>query len=328
MCVWRTAIRLARRGAGRDLHPRHVVSGRAVVDACRSTGAPRRRHPFEGLDKRIAANWLARSPPGAAGRGHRNDPATTTSSPRFTGCRGRWGGDGLGPLECAAGASPRTRSPPSERIPSRAPPNRAWRSANNRSSTRPTGWWPIPKPGRRTGLDGGADPDRIDVDVCPAPTSTVTGGFDAQGAGRTRARPGERVCLLSSAIQPLKAPDVCCWRGGSADSPFAATRFGCAAAAVLIVGGPSGTGLERLWTLIEQATNLASPTPSRSCRQPSDRLADVYRASDLFAIYQLFRLRDGWPSKAQAWNAGDRDPRRQTRSGRRRRAQWSARRRA
>ena len=54
---------------------------------------------------------------------------------------------------------------------------------------------------------------------------------------------------------------------------------------VLIVGGPSGTGLERPGVLIEQAARLGiSDAVTFLPPQPSARLADVYRASDLVAV--------------------------------------------
>jgi D-inositol-3-phosphate glycosyltransferase len=54
---------------------------------------------------------------------------------------------------------------------------------------------------------------------------------------------------------------------------------------VLVVGGPSGTGLERPDALIELASELGIASRVTFLPpQPADRLAQVYRASDLVAV--------------------------------------------
>ncbi|MFC9787355.1 D-inositol-3-phosphate glycosyltransferase [Rhodococcus sp. NPDC127528] len=126
----------------------------------------------------------------------------------------------------------------------------------------------------------GADPNRIDV-VAP-------------GADLTRYRPGDRgaaraelgldprelIVTFVGRIQPLKAPDVLL-RAAAALSE----REPSLPLRVVVVGGPSGTGLERPDSLIELAASLGiAARVTFLPPQPPDRLAQVYRASDLVAV--------------------------------------------
>jgi D-inositol-3-phosphate glycosyltransferase len=78
-------------------------------------------------------------------------------------------------------------------------------------------------------------------------------------------------------IQPLKAPDVLV-------RALAELRTQPEAIA-LVVGGPSGSGLDRPTALIELATALGVADRVRFLPpQAGDRLADVYRAADVVAV--------------------------------------------
>ncbi len=126
----------------------------------------------------------------------------------------------------------------------------------------------------------GALPDRIDI-VPP-------------GADLTRYRPGDRaaaraelglagheeIVAFVGRIQPLKAPDVLV----RAVAEALRRRPGRPLRA-LIVGGPSGTGLERPDALIELAADLGiADHVTFLPPQPPDRLVQVYRAADLVAV--------------------------------------------
>jgi D-inositol-3-phosphate glycosyltransferase len=83
-------------------------------------------------------------------------------------------------------------------------------------------------------------------------------------------------------IQPLKAPDVLLRAAAELRErdPEAGKRL-----IVAVVGGPSGTGLERPAALIELAADLGISDAVRFLPpQPGDDLADLYRAADLVAV--------------------------------------------
>jgi D-inositol-3-phosphate glycosyltransferase len=126
----------------------------------------------------------------------------------------------------------------------------------------------------------GAVPDRIDI-VPP-------------GADLTRYRPGDRatartelglasdeeIVAFVGRIQPLKAPDVLVRAVAEALRRRPGRKL-----RALIVGGPSGTGLERPDALIELAAELGiADQVTFLPPQPPDRLVLVYRAADLVAV--------------------------------------------
>lgn len=83
-------------------------------------------------------------------------------------------------------------------------------------------------------------------------------------------------------IQPLKGPDVLLRAVAElvARHPRAADRL-----TVAVVGGPSGSGLDRPRSLIELAASLGILARVRFLPpQPRHRLADVYHAADLVAV--------------------------------------------
>jgi D-inositol-3-phosphate glycosyltransferase len=87
-----------------------------------------------------------------------------------------------------------------------------------------------------------------------------------------------KIIAFVGRIQPLKAPDVLI----RALAELAVTDSDAMA---LIVGGPSGSGLDRPTALIELATALGVRDRVRFMPpQAGERLADVYRAADLVAV--------------------------------------------
>lgn len=116
------------------------------------------------------------------------------------------------------------------------------------------------------------------------------------GVDLTRFRPGDRVAaravlgLPSDAlvlafvgrIQPLKAPDVLLRAAAEmlARDPELRTRL-----VVLVVGGPSGSGLTEPKSLQLLAESLGITDVLRFLPpQPADALAEVYRAADVVAV--------------------------------------------
>ncbi|GHJ46297.1 D-inositol-3-phosphate glycosyltransferase [Catellatospora sp. TT07R-123] len=124
------------------------------------------------------------------------------------------------------------------------------------------------------------------VDLYGAPLDRVA--VVAPGVDLDRFRPGDRaaararlglpatdkIVAFVGRIQPLKAPDVLI--------RALAETTGVTA---LIVGGPSGSGLDRPTALIELAQVLGVHDRVRFLPpQSGDRLADVYRAADVVAV--------------------------------------------
>ncbi len=135
----------------------------------------------------------------------------------------------------------------------------------------------------------GADPRRVSV-VTPGvdlerfrPPAT---GCAAEARMRARRRfglPAEAaVVAFVGRIQPLKAPDILL-RAVAAlrrlDPEMARRQL------LVVVGGPSGTGLERPASLIDLADSLGISDSVRFMPpQAGDALADLYRAADLVAV--------------------------------------------
>ena len=111
-------------------------------------------------------------------------------------------------------------------------------------------------------------------------------GREAEVRRRARRRIGlpEEGYLVTfvGRIQPLKAPDVLL----RALAELVARDPGLARqVTVAVVGGPSGSGLDRPASLIELAGSLGILDHVRFLPpQPRHRLADVYRAADLVAV--------------------------------------------
>ncbi len=131
----------------------------------------------------------------------------------------------------------------------------------------------------------GADPGRVSV-VSPGVdldlfTPKARGG--RPGARRRLGLPGDgQVLLFVGRIQPLKAPDVLVRAAAEilARDPERRERL-----TVVVLGGPSGSGLERPRALQELAAALGVADVVRFA-PPVTRveLADWYRAADLVAV--------------------------------------------
>lgn len=127
-----------------------------------------------------------------------------------------------------------------------------------------------------------ADPDKI---------ATVPPGVDLEtfipdGRPDSRRRLGLRaddvVLAFVGRIQPLKAPDVLLRAAAALLEREPALRRRLV---VLVVGGPSGTGLEQPRALQDLAVTLGIAATVRFLPpQSSDGLADVYRAADVLAM--------------------------------------------
>ncbi|MFJ4653037.1 D-inositol-3-phosphate glycosyltransferase [Nocardia sp. NPDC088792] len=132
----------------------------------------------------------------------------------------------------------------------------------------------------------GADPDRIDVVLPGADLTRYRPGDRAAARAELGLSQHERIVAFVGRIQPLKAPDVLIRAAAQvlaeeAAQPYPPQR----PLRVLIVGGPSGSGLKRPDALIELASALGiSDRVTFLPPQPQHRLVQVYRAADLVAV--------------------------------------------
>ncbi|TLF75236.1 D-inositol-3-phosphate glycosyltransferase [Nocardia cyriacigeorgica] len=126
----------------------------------------------------------------------------------------------------------------------------------------------------------GADPDRIDVVPPGADLSRYRPGDKTAARAEFGLPLDEQVVAFIGRIQPLKAPDVLVRAAAEVlrREPDRKLR-------VLIVGGPSGSGLKRPDALIELAAELGiADRVTFLPPQSSDRLVQIYRAADLVAV--------------------------------------------
>ncbi|PPI92636.1 D-inositol-3-phosphate glycosyltransferase [Nocardia nova] len=126
----------------------------------------------------------------------------------------------------------------------------------------------------------GAESERIDVVPPGADLSRYRPGDRAAARAEFGIEPDEQVVAFVGRIQPLKAPDVLVFAAAEVlrAEPERKLR-------VLIVGGPSGTGLDRPDALIELAATLGiSDRVTFLPPQPPHRLVQVYRAADMVAV--------------------------------------------
>lgn len=125
-----------------------------------------------------------------------------------------------------------------------------------------------------------AEPERIDVVPPGADLGRYRPGDRAAARAEFGIDPQEQVVAFVGRIQPLKAPDVLIHAAAEVlrSEPDRKLR-------VLIVGGPSGTGMARPDSLIELAATLGiSDRVTFLPPQPPHRLVQVYRAADLVAV--------------------------------------------
>lgn len=126
----------------------------------------------------------------------------------------------------------------------------------------------------------GAVPDRIDIVPPGADLTRYRPGDRAAARTELGLSPDEEVVAFVGRIQPLKAPDVLVRAVAEALRRRPGRKL-----RALIVGGPSGTGLERPDALIELAAELGiADQVTFLPPQPPDRLVLVYRSADLVAV--------------------------------------------
>ncbi|GAA1460492.1 D-inositol-3-phosphate glycosyltransferase [Williamsia maris] len=127
-----------------------------------------------------------------------------------------------------------------------------------------------------------ADPGRVDVATPGADLDTYHPGSRADARADLGLASDESVLTFVGRIQPLKAPDVLI---RAAAPVIEAARGTSHPVRVLIVGGPSGTGLARPTSLIDLARELGiADAVTFLPPQRPERLAQVYRASDLVVV--------------------------------------------
>jgi D-inositol-3-phosphate glycosyltransferase len=131
----------------------------------------------------------------------------------------------------------------------------------------------------------GAEADRVSV---VEPGVDLRSFTPAPSVGREESRrrfglpPRGYVVAFVGRIQPLKAPDVLLRAAAAmrAQAPDISRDL-----TVVVVGGPSGSGLDRPSALIELAQSLEISDSVRFLPpQDWDSLADLYRAADLVAV--------------------------------------------
>ncbi|MFE3192183.1 D-inositol-3-phosphate glycosyltransferase [Nocardia sp. NPDC059240] len=132
----------------------------------------------------------------------------------------------------------------------------------------------------------GADPAHIDVALPGADLNRYQPGDKLAARIELGLPAHERIVAFIGRIQPLKAPDVLVRAAAQvlaeeAARPTAPER----PLRVVIVGGPSGSGLKKPEALIELAAALGiSDRVTFLPPQPAHRLVQVYRAADLVAV--------------------------------------------
>ncbi|WP_405160404.1 D-inositol-3-phosphate glycosyltransferase [Nocardia sp. NBC_01499] len=125
-----------------------------------------------------------------------------------------------------------------------------------------------------------AEPERIDVVPPGADLTRYQPGDKAAARAALGLAADEQVVAFVGRIQPLKAPDVLVRAAAEVLHADPAHKL-----RVLIVGGPSGSGLDRPDALIELAAALGiADRVTFLPPQPPDRLVLVYRAADLVAV--------------------------------------------
>lgn len=125
-----------------------------------------------------------------------------------------------------------------------------------------------------------ADPNRIDVVAPGADLDCYTPGARAAARAALGLSADAVYVTFVGRIQPLKAPDVLLAAMAPLIRGDSTGRL-----RLLIVGGPSGTGLERPTALADMAADLgvADRVDFLPPQAPA-RLVDVYRASNLVAV--------------------------------------------
>ncbi len=126
----------------------------------------------------------------------------------------------------------------------------------------------------------GARPDSIDVVAPGADLNRYRPGDKLAARREFGIDPREIVVAFVGRVQPLKAPDVLLRAAAELvrREPHLPLR-------VLVVGGPSGSGLDRPNSLIELASELGiTARVTYLPPQPSAQLVKIYRAADVVAV--------------------------------------------
>ena len=122
------------------------------------------------------------------------------------------------------------------------------------------------------------DPSCIDIVHPGVDLQNFTPGDRGQARAALGLSATERIVAFVGRIQPLKAPDVLLRAIARLDSRTPPVR-------VLVVGGPSGSGLVAPDALARLAAELGiADRVSFLPPQSREQLADVYRAADLLAV--------------------------------------------
>ncbi|MGF7119900.1 D-inositol-3-phosphate glycosyltransferase [Rhodococcus sp. BE178] len=283
--VLQTAIQLARRGVEVDIFTRATSSAAPVVqDAApgvrvRNVAAG----PYEGLDKHELPTQLCAFAAGVLREEVRHEPGyydLVHSHYWLSGqvgwlARDRWGvplvhtAHTLAAVKNASLADGDTPEPAARQIGEQQVVAEADRLIANTADE-----------AAQLASIYRASPDKVDVVAPGADLSRYRPGDRLAARAALGLDPAETIVTFVGRIQPLKAPDVLLRAAAEviAREPDLPLR-------VLVVGGPSGTGLERPDSLIELAEALGvRARVTFMPPQPPDRLADVYRASNLVAV--------------------------------------------
>ncbi|MEO9326826.1 D-inositol-3-phosphate glycosyltransferase [Gordonia aurantiaca] len=285
--VWQTAVRLARRGIEVEIFTRATSSSDAPAVAA-APGVTVRHvvaGPFEGLDKRDLPAQLCAFTAGvlraeaAQAPGHYDVIHSHYWLSGQVGwlARDRWGvplvhtAHTLAAVKNASLAAGDTAEPQLRVIGEQQVVGEADRLVANTET----------ESAELISMYG-ADADRIDVVTPGADLDCYTPGSSQQARAALGLDPAETIVTFVGRIQPLKAPDLL------VDAVAPLIKDADAAARklrLLIVGGPSGSGLERPTALIDQVAALGiGDSVTFLPPQPSHRLAQVYRASDVVAV--------------------------------------------
>lgn len=285
--VWQTATRLARRGVEVEIFTRATSSADAPVVAA-APGVTVRHvvaGPFEGLDKRdlpaqlcaFTANVLRAEASHAPGHYDLIHSHYWLSGQVGWLARDRWGvplvhtAHTLAAVKNASLAAGDTAEPRLREIGEQQVVDEADRLVANTET----------EAAELVSMYH-ADPARIDVVTPGADLDCYRPGSRAQARAELGLSEDETILTFVGRIQPLKAPDVLV----AAAAPLIRRgRANGRPVRVLIVGGPSGSGLDRPTALIDLAHELGvSDAVTFLPPQPSSRLAQVYRASDIVAV--------------------------------------------
>lgn len=283
--VLQTAIEMARRGLEVEIFTRATSSADpAVVEA--APGVLVRNvvaGPFEGLDKHDLPTQLCAFAAGVLREEARHQPGhydLVHSHYWLSGqvgwlARDRWGvplihtAHTLAAVKNAALADGDTPEPAAREIGEKQVVAEADRLTANTSEE-----------AKQLIETYGAPPEKIDVVAPGADLARYFPGDRAAARAELGLDPNEAVITFVGRIQPLKAPDVLL----RAAADLLARKPGMRLR-IVVVGGPSGTGLARPHSLIDLAGALGiAERVTFLPPQPPDRLVQVYRASDIVAV--------------------------------------------